>query len=455
MSIRVENVKVEIGGVTREAPYNQDELVARARLWDETLLKYFDIDAKPELNVPATALTIMSLAVKLAKKCKDDLSKLVSEYGPSWEVKLPDMNRPTPITSLVTGLEPKTLSDLLEVPELVRQQLLALVENYTDNPLFYVHAMLHASTLILTLLESSYVAQLVTYGCVQEGDACLKHPMLTDPAVRGVGVDVVSGTIPGIVVAVCTTRQIDVSNAVRVLRELAQRNFLVIVSGLLAKILEVTPVEGDQTLFDLFPERIVKCTPLLGALHYVGVLIRAAEIFAGKKIPANYPEIANYILTKIGVALAVWGPPPIEILPIALAAIRLGVSTIVTPVELPVAIRAKIRKWTAQDTVLGKTLEVEHAPHVLLTYVKTPEDMITEIVRACLRPCDNSKCRLAKLSHYVDVYVRLKGTLPPDLPEVIRTEAEVPLALRERAREILGPAWREREVPVDLKLFTE
>ena len=454
MSIKLENVKIEIGGVSREPPVNQDELVAKAAQWDLTLLKYFNIDVKPELNVPSLTFTIMSLTAKLSKRCRETISKLISEFGPSVEVKLPDISRPTPIISLATGLEPKTLSDLLEVPNLVKEQLLSLVENYSDSPVFYVHALLHASTLILTLLEAEYVAQLITYGCVQEGDACLKHPMLSDPAVRGVGVDVVSGTIPGIVVAVCTTKQIDIGSVIRVLRELAQRNFLIIVSGLLAKILEVTPVEGDQTLFDLFPERVIKCTPLLGALHYVGVLIRAAEIFAGKKITANFNEIANYILTKIGVTLAVWGPPPVEILPVALAAIRLGVSTVVTPVELPVAIKAKPEKWTAQDTVLGKTLEVEHAPHVLLTYVKTPEDMIVEIVRACLRPCDNSKCRLAKLSHYVDVYVRLKGTTPPDLPEVIRTEAEVPLSLREKAKEILGPEWKEREVPIDLRLVT-
>ncbi len=453
MGIRAENVKIEIGGVTREAPYNQDELVAKARIWDETLLKYFDIDVRPEFNVPATTFTIMSLAVKLAKKCREDLSKIVNEFGQTWEVRLPDISRPTPIISLVTGLEPKTLSDILEVPELVKQQLLALVESYRDDPLYYVHALLHSSTLIVTLLESVYVAQLATYGCVQEGDACLKHPMLNDPAVRGVGVDIVSGTMPGVVVAVCTTRQINVNDVIRVLRELAQRNFLIIVAGLLAKILEVTPVEGDQTIFDLFPEKVLKCSPLLGALHFVGVLIRAAEIFAGKNIAANYPEIANYVLTKVGVTLAVWGPPPLDLLPVALAALRLGVSTIVAPVELPVTIKAKKEKWTAQDTVQGKVLEIEHSPSALLTYVKTPEDMIIEIMRNCLRPCENSKCRLTKLSHYVDLYMRLKGTTPPDLQELIRTEAEVPLTLRERMREVLGPEWKEREVPIDIKLF--
>ncbi len=158
----------------------------------------------------------------------------------------------------------------------------------TNDRTHVLHYLLHMSSLITAILEIGCMLEICEKGCITEKDACYNVTLLTDTIVRGIGVNVVSSNVPGIVAMLSTSRDVDLKSATDIILRLAQRNFLIIISSTLAKMLELITVDGEHTVYELYPENIIKCVPILGTTHYVGVLIRAAEIFAGIKLCGKY-----------------------------------------------------------------------------------------------------------------------------------------------------------------------
>ena len=75
----------------------------------------------------------------------------------------------------------------------------------------------------------------------------------------------------------------------------------------------------------------------------------------------------------------------------------------------------------------------------------------------CLRPADNSKGRMIKLSHWIDLERKYKGVnFPNDLDRFIRVEADIPINLKDEIMEYLKEKnWEPKEIvdPTLLKRF--
>ena len=70
-------------------------------------------------------------------------------------------------------------------------------------------------------------------------------------------------------------------------------------------------------------------------------------------------------------------------------------------------------------------------PEHLLTTAESIEQAICLVAKMCLRPADNSKGRMIKLSHWIDLERKYKGVaFPNDLEKFIRVEADVPISMK-------------------------
>ena len=66
----------------------------------------------------------------------------------------------------------------------------------------------------------------------------------------------------------------------------------------------------------------------------------------------------------------------------------------------------------------------------------------------CLRPADNSKGRMIKLSHWIDLERKYKGVnFPNDLEKFIRVEADIPINIKNEVIEYLEEkGWVPKEI---------
>jgi len=68
--------------------------------------------------------------------------------------------------------------------------------------------------------------------------------------------------------------------------------------------------------------------------------------------------------------------------------------------------------------------------------------------KLCIRPSDNPRGRLIKLSNYIDLHERLLGTMPDDWHLFVRDESELPPAKRkELKKELEKIGWKPMKMP--------
>jgi len=72
----------------------------------------------------------------------------------------------------------------------------------------------------------------------------------------------------------------------------------------------------------------------------------------------------------------------------------------------------------------------------------------------CLRPADNSKGRMIKLSHWIDLERKYKGVkFPNDLERFVRVDTDIPISMKDEIREFLKEkGWEPKEI-IDPTLF--
>ncbi len=163
----------------------------------------------------------------------------------------------------------------------------------------------------------------------------------------------------------------------------------------------------------------------------------------------NISKVCNYVLSKLGACVVVLGQADFSLLPVTLSLCRLGVPVIAYETKLPLEIVAQTSFWTVRDPRENKTLTVEALPRFLLISAEHAEDLLKKIVKSCFRICDNSKCRLAKLS----TFVSMCNITPEEIMWLIRSENEIPLQYRDTMSELMkSHGWTAREVPVDVDL---
>lgn len=265
---------------------------------------------------------------------------------------------------------------------------------------------------------------------------------IQDTEIRKVGQPIVFGQIPGVIAAVgCINFPDEMKSIVEILEEFLKRKFIVVTSGCHAMDIGMIKDEEGKTLYEKYPGNfdagcIVNVGSCVANAHIAGAAIKIANIFAMRPLRGNYVEIADYILNRVGAVGFSWGPYSHKAASIATGFNRLGVPVVVGPHAMKYR-RAYIGKpwkkdkWWVYDIKSGQKVFIEPAPDSLLVAVETKEEAIVQLARLCMRPNDTSMGRQIKLTHYIELSKKYYGDLPDDWHLYVRSEADLPLKMRE------------------------
>ncbi|MFX0057327.1 MAG: CO dehydrogenase/acetyl-CoA synthase complex subunit alpha [Candidatus Heimdallarchaeota archaeon] len=283
---------------------------------------------------------------------------------------------------------------------------------------------------------------------------------ISDSEIRNVGAPIVLGEIPGIVAIIgCANYSHEIQELYTMAEEFLKRNYIVCVSGCGAMDIGIVKDEDGKTLYDRFPgdfDRggLVNVGSCVANPHIVGAAVKVPNIFARRPIRGNFEEIADYILNRVGAVGVAWGAYSQKAASIASMANGLGIPAVVGPHSAEYR-RMYIGRsdndelwkvWNARDGT--KDHLVGPGPEHLLTTAESIEDAICLVAKMALRPADNSKGRMIKLSHWIDLERKYKGIkLPNDLEKFIRVEADIPINLKDDILAYLKEkGWKPRDI---------
>ncbi|MDI6730086.1 MAG: 4Fe-4S dicluster domain-containing protein [Candidatus Altarchaeum sp.] len=303
--------------------------------------------------------------------------------------------------------------------------------------------------------------------------------VIQDVEIRNVGQPIVFGEIPGILAAVgCSIWPNGGKELGEILEEFIKRKFIVVVSGCSA-MAAASDYSGTHNLFEKYggnfgPGNLINVGSCVSNSHITGAAMKVANIFAKRNLRANFEEIADYILNRVGAVGLVWGAMSSKAVSIGNGVNRLGIPVILGPqgikyrkeligdVENPYENNSEIfdygqknlgllNRWKVYNTTNGEIFDSESAPLHLSYAVKIKEEAMILISKLTLRPSDNTKGRSIKLSHYIDIYRTYAGkgknAFPDDLDKFIRVEGDIPMAMSDEIKEILkGNNWKPRKI---------
>ena len=283
---------------------------------------------------------------------------------------------------------------------------------------------------------------------------------IQDTEIRNVGAPIVLGEIPGIVAIIgCASYGKDIQELYKLAEEFCVRNYIVVVSGCGAMDIGLVKDEDGKTLYDRFPgdfDRggLVNVGSCVANPHITGAAIKVANIFARRPLRGNFEEIADYILHRVGAVGVAWGAMSQKAASIASMANGLGVPAIVGPHAAEYR-RAYIGRSDNEDSwrvFNARDGTADHlvgpGPEHLLTTAESIEQAICLVAKMCLRPADNSKGRMIKLSHWIDLERKYKGVdFPNDLEKFIRVDADIPINMKDGIVEFLKEkGWKPKEI---------
>ncbi|MFX0028668.1 MAG: CO dehydrogenase/acetyl-CoA synthase complex subunit alpha [Candidatus Hermodarchaeota archaeon] len=283
---------------------------------------------------------------------------------------------------------------------------------------------------------------------------------IMDTEIRNVGAPIVLGEIPGIVAIIgCANYAKDIQELSLMAEEFCKRNYIVVVSGCGAMDIGLVKNEEGKTLYDRFPgdfDRggLINVGSCVSNPHITGAAIKVANIFARRPLRGNFEEIADYVLNRVGAVGVAWGAMSQKAASIASMANSLGIPAVLGPHS------AEYRRMyigRSDDETSWKVFNardgtpdhiVGPGPEHLLTTAESIEQAICLVAKMCLRPADNSKGRMIKLSHWVDLERKYKGVhLPNDLEKFIRVEGDIPINMKEEIIEFLKEKnWESKEI---------
>ena len=283
---------------------------------------------------------------------------------------------------------------------------------------------------------------------------------IQDTEIRNVGAPIVLGEIPGIVAIIgCGNYAHEIQELYTMAEEFCIRNYIVVVSGCGAMDIGLVKDEDGNTLYDRFPgdfDRgcLVNVGSCVANTHITGAAMKVANIFARRPLRGNFEEIADYILHRVGAVGVAWGAMSQKAASIASMANGLGIPAVVGPHAAEYR-RAYIGRSDNEDSWKVYNARDGTADHIvgpgpehLLTTAESIEQAICLVAKMCLRPADNSKGRMIKLSHWMDLERKYKGVnFPNDLEKFIRVEADIPISMKTEIKEFLKTqGWQPREI---------
>ncbi len=282
---------------------------------------------------------------------------------------------------------------------------------------------------------------------------------IQDIEIRQVGSPIVLGEIPGVVAFVgCANYPNGERDVAEMCMTFASRRYIVVASGCSAMSIGKYKNEEGKSLYEMFPGDfdaggIVNVGSCVANSHIAGAAIKIASIFAKRNLRDNYEEIADYILNRVGAVGVAWGAATQKEIAIANGFNRLGVPVIAGPQgikyrRLSLGRRENEEDWYVYDARTGDRIYVGPVPEHLYYVAETKEEAMVMIPKLCMRANDTTKGRAIKLTHYVDLHRRFFGTLPDDIDLLVRTQADVPITMKDEILKILKEKeWKERIVP--------
>lgn len=282
---------------------------------------------------------------------------------------------------------------------------------------------------------------------------------IQDVEIREVGGPIVLGEIPGVVALVgCANYPHGGEELAEIAEEFAKRRFIVVVSGCAAMSIAMVKDEEGKTLYEKYPGAfeaggILNVGSCVSNPHIAGAAIKIASIFAKRRLRANYEEIADYILNRVGAVGVAWGAMSQKAASIAAGFWRLGVPVIVGPHgakyrRMLLGRKDKKEDWYAYDARTGDRVYIGPAPEHLFTTTETKEETMVLIAKLSMRPNDTTKGRAVKLTHYVDLHKRLYGMMPDDIDLFIRNKADIPITMKDEIVKFLDEkGWKETRIP--------
>jgi acetyl-CoA decarbonylase/synthase complex subunit alpha len=282
---------------------------------------------------------------------------------------------------------------------------------------------------------------------------------IQDVEIRNVGSPIVLGEIPGVVAFVgCANYPKGGVEVAEMCREFANRRYIVVTSGCAAMTAGMYKNEEGKTPYEEFTgEFTAGCMVNVGSCvanaHIAGAAIKIANIFAKRNLRANYEEIADYILNRVGAVGVAWGAYSQKAASIASGFWRLGVPVIVGPHGIKyrrmlLGRADREEDWYVYDARTGEKVYVGPAPEHLFYAAETKEEAMVMIAKLCMRPNDTTKGRAIKLTHYIDLHKRLYGTMPEDIHRFVRTVADIPVTMKDEIVKILEEkGWKETIIP--------
>jgi len=282
---------------------------------------------------------------------------------------------------------------------------------------------------------------------------------IQDVEIRNVGSPIVLGEIPGVVALVgCANYPKGGEEVAEMCTEFANRRYIVVTSGCAAMSAGMHKNEEGKTPYEAFTGEftaggIVNVGSCVSNSHIAGAAMKIASIFAKRNLRANYEEIADYILNRVGAVGVAWGAMSQKAASIASGFWRLGVPVIVGPHGIKyrrmLLGRADHKEdWYVYDARTGEKVYVGPAPEHLFYAAETKEEAMVMIAKLCMRPNDTTKGRAIKLTHYIDLHKRLYGVMPEDIHLFVRTIADIPVTMKDEIIKILEEKnWKESVIP--------
>ncbi|MGC8939537.1 MAG: CO dehydrogenase/acetyl-CoA synthase complex subunit alpha [Candidatus Bathyarchaeia archaeon] len=282
---------------------------------------------------------------------------------------------------------------------------------------------------------------------------------IQDVEIRNVGGPIVLGEIPGVVALVgCANYPNGGKEIAEMAMEFAKRRYIVVTSGCAAMSAGMYKDEEGKTPYEIFSGAfdaggLLNVGSCVSNPHIAGAAIKIASIFAKRSLRANYAEIADYVLNRVGAVGVAWGAMSQKAASIASGFWRLGVPVIVGPHgtkyrRMLLGRADREEDWYVYDARTGERVYVGPVPEHLFVAAETKEEAMVMIAKLCMRPNDTTKGRAIKLTHYIDLHKRLYGVMPEDIHLFVRTIADVPVTMKDEIIKILEEKnWKEKAIP--------
>jgi acetyl-CoA synthase len=242
------------------------------------------------------ASAAIGAAHELIKRAEEMLEKTIAEKGKDFTFEFPDTAFYLPMIYAMTGFPVKTLADMKVALEMSRQMVHEVPEQniwkpYLGEALDSGMATLFAEEIILALRyidgQEPVVDPETNY---------VYNGFITDTIQRNLGIQLVDGRMPGFAAIIGAAPDEDI--AVKIVRELQEKNILVFLSG---------NVQGNSVTKQLLRKKvelgwdsyIVPLGPdTEHTLYALDWSVRASLIFGGKK-PGDYKAHLKYTKDRV------------------------------------------------------------------------------------------------------------------------------------------------------------